>query len=79
MIPHGDTIRFIYRSENIQVSMVTSNSRLISNKNNITIPRAELRGLSLMDELLLSVYHALKSIFVFQKTYFWIDSSVIFY
>ena len=54
------------------VLFLTSNSHLISIKN-ITITQAELIGFLLI-ELLLSVYHTLKSIFVFLKTFFCIDS-----
>ena len=57
------------------VLFLTSNSHLISMKN-ITITQAELIGF-LLTELLLSVYHTLKSIFVFLKTFFCIDSSGI--
>lgn len=57
------------------VLFLTSNSHLISIKN-ITITQAELIGF-LLTELLLSVYHTLKSIFVFLKTFFCIDSSGI--
>lgn len=57
------------------VLFLTSNSHLISIKN-ITITQAELIGFLLI-ELLLSVYHTLKSIFVFLKTFFCIDSSGI--
>ena len=57
------------------VLFLTSNSHLISIKN-ITITQAELIGFLLI-ELLLSVYHTLKSIFVFLKTFFCIYSSGI--
>lgn len=57
------------------VLFLTSNSHLISMKN-ITITQPELIGF-LLTELLLSVYHTLKSIFVFLKTFFCIDSSGI--
>ena len=57
--------------------MVTSRSRLVRIKNSLTIPRAELNGL-LLCELFPSICHTLKSIYVLQNTYFWIDSSLVF-
>lgn len=58
------------------VLFLPSNSHLISIKNNMTITQAELIGFLLI-ELFLSVYHTLKSIFAFLKTFFCIDSSGI--
>ena len=44
-------LRFIYKLGKIKVSIVTAKSRLLTVKNNMTIPRAELNGLLLLCEL----------------------------
>ena len=71
-------LRFIYKSGNIKVFIVTSKSKLLTVKNSMTIPRAELNGLLLMCELVPSIVNALKTICKFCDIYFWTDSSIVY-
>ena len=70
-------LRFMYKSSNIKVSIVTSKSRLLTVKNRMTIPRAELNGL-LLCELVPSIVNALKTIYEFRDIYFWTDYSIVY-
>ena len=70
-------LRLIYNSGKIKVSIVTAKSRLLTVKNNMTIPRAELNGLLLLCELVPSVANALETIDKFCDVYSWTDSSIV--
>ena len=62
----------------VEVSIVKSESRLLTAKKSMTIPRAELNDLLLICGLVPSIVNALKPIYIFNNIYLWTGSSIDF-